>query len=238
MDDEQLTERLRTAFEDIPVPAGQNFLDRSKTPRHRSRPGLRLAALAAVVAVAGFVWLRPGGNATPADAWTAVPRLADSAIVARAEQNCGNGIVSGKTFGTGPINQGLPLSLVDARGNWALAFFTDGDRTALCKFHWDDTGKVDFSERSFGGNWSTDSSNLDLRGAAGGEPNGKFDMVIGHAGLGASSVTVDLDAGTPVTASIGHGYYMAWWPQSESVVKITARDANGRVLAVLDHPHF
>lgn len=232
MDDDQLTERIRTAFADIPVPGRAELLERRTTPRHVGRAVLRLAAVAAVVAVVGFVWLRPGGGAQTAEAWTAIPRPMDSVIIARAEQACGHGFGPGKAEGTGPFNEGLPLGVVDARGNRAVAYFTDGVEDATCMFAWDDTGKVTWTVAGHGRLISTDPSHLDLLGSMG----AGYEMVVGHTGSGAASVSVELESGLTVTASIGHGYYLAWWPQADTVVKITARDANGQVLEVLDHP--
>jgi hypothetical protein len=232
MDDDQLTERIRTAFADIPVPGRAELLEGRRAPRHVGRAVLRLAAVAAAVAAVGFVWLRPGGGAQTAEAWTAIPRPMDSVIIARAEQACGHGFGPDKSEGTGPFNEGLPLGVVDARGNRAVAYFTNGVDDATCMFVWDDTGKVISAVVAHGRLTSTDPSHLDLLGSMG----DGYEMVVGHTGSGASSVSVELGSGVTVTASIGHGYYLAWWPQADTVVKITARDPNGQILEVLDHP--
>jgi hypothetical protein len=189
------------------------------------------------VLLAGFLLLRPDGSAVqPVDAWTAVPLPQDSVLIARAEATCGNGVVSDKTLASRPIDFGLPFSVVDGRGNGAVALFTDGTNNATCRFYWDRSGTVGSATSSYGRFTSTDSSRLDFLIGAGGSDS--FDMVIGHSGTLATTVDVELESGADVTASLGHGFYLAWWPERGKILRIVARDATGAISGELDQPHF
>ena len=197
-----------------------------------------LLALAVTIPTAGYLWLRPGA-ATPAQAWTAVPLPQDSAILARAEEVCGHGATNGKSPGTGPIDAGLPLSVVDARGNTAVAFFTDDHRYSACQFWWGSDGVVGSVMSWQGVLVSSDASSLDVLTAqtSPGESD-KALLLIGHTGPSAARVTIQLGSGREVEASIGHGYYLAWWPEPEQVITIDAADSSGKTLHVLERPEF
>lgn len=240
MDDDRLAAQIRTAFEGIPVPTYDRLLGDGRAHRGRAiRMPVLLLALALAIPIAGFLWLRPGGGATPAQAWTAVPLPQDSTIIARAEAACGSGGTNGKAPGMGPIDEGLPLSVVDARVNTAIAFFTDGHRFATCQFSWGSDGTVGSAVSGQGVLASSDASSVDvLTGESSPGDSSKVMLLIGHAGLGATRVTIHLASGIDVTASVGNGYYLAWWPEPQSVVSIETADISGRTLQVLEHPAF
>jgi len=240
MDDDRLAAQVRTAFEVVPVPTYDRLLGDRRALRGRSiRVPAVLLALALAIPIGGLIWLRPDGGATPAQAWTAVPLPQDSTVIARAEGACGHGSTSGKALGTGPIDEGLPLSVVDARVNMAVAFFTDGHRYATCQFSWRNDGTIGWAISALGGLVSSDASSVDvLTGDSSSEDPSKLTFLVGHAGQGATRVTIHLASGTDVTASVGNGYYLAWWLEPESVVSIETADSSGRTLQVLEQPTF
>ena len=233
MDDEGLAARIRAAFEEIPVPGREELLAVPARTGWRRAAGFVLAVSVAIAA-GGFLWLHPGGGAEPAGAWTSHPRPQDSTIIALAEQGCGPGGVNGKSLGTGPIDEGLPLNVVDARGNTAAAFFTDGTRYSLCRFSWDNDGRIVLANSVLGGFATHEPSSLDILVAAG--SNDSYSLIIGHTGPGAAKVSVDLGSGDQVTASVGNGFYLAWWPDHQTVVKVSSSSNAGVVLGILDHP--
>jgi hypothetical protein len=250
MDDDRVAAQVRTAFEVVSVPTydrlvGDRLLgDRSPGDRRAFRgrsirvPAVVLA-LALAIPIGGLIWLRPGGGVTPAQAWTAVPLPQDSTIIARAEAACGHGSTADKAPVTGPIDEGLPLSVVDARVNRAVAFFTDGHRFATCQFSWRSDDTISYAISGQGALVSSDASSVDVLGGDwdGRDPS-KMTFLVGHAGQGATRVTIRLASGIDVTASVGNGYYLAWWLEPESVVSIETADSSGRTLQVLEQPTF
>jgi hypothetical protein len=49
-----------------------------------------------------------------------------------------------------------------------------------------------------------------------------------------AAVQIDLDDGQQVRASVGNGYWLAWWPGVATGVRVTALDGTGVIVGVLD----
>ena len=54
-------------------------------------------------------------------------------------------------------------------------------------------------------------------------------MWIGAAGQGVSGIRIHLSNGTTVTATVGGGYFAAWWPSQAHVVNADVTTATGTV---------
>jgi hypothetical protein len=238
MDEDRLVIEVRDAFDMIPAPSfDQMVTSRRRRSSHSARVPVVVLAVALAILVVGLAWLRPGGGAAPAAAWSAVPFPQDSTIIARAQTACGDGVVSGKTFGPVPVNQGMPMSVVDARANTAVAFFTNGSTYTACEFSWNGDGAIGSATTWGGALASTDARSVDILTAQmGGDGGSKARMIVGHVGAGTSKVLIHLASGTEVTASVGGGYYLAWWPQFESVTAINALDGSGKTQQTLSNP--
>jgi len=231
LDDADLTRRIQNAFRGLAVPAPMPPRARSAMTGRR-RWTLRIACVVAGIALAGFLWLRPG-SVPQTSAWSAIPEPQDSVLLERAEAAC-RGTSPNKVLDIQLVDQGLPLSVVDARGNSAAAFFTNGTENATCRFSWDNSGKVVTATTSQGRLFPSDGEGFNLLITAG---TGKdLSMVIGHCPLGTASVLVKLSSGIEVTASLGHDFYVAWWLESEPVSTIVARGSDGRHLGEIESP--
>jgi hypothetical protein len=157
--------------------------------------------------------------------------------VAKAEESCGNGGDGSKAVLSVPIDHGLPLALVDARGRTALAFFTDGTRFAGCEFSWAEDGTVGSAFSWEGSLIVASGVSLDVLTAGLSPDDGsKATILFGHAGLGAVGVTISLASRGDVVASVKSGYYLAWWPSGDVVSSISSDDGHGHQLMHIDHP--
>jgi hypothetical protein len=76
---------------------------------------------------------------------------------------------------------------------------------------------------------------LKVDGVAGGPAVG-LTAVFGRVTGRASTVEVTADDGRVITASVGHGYFLAWWPSGSPVGTVRALDAGGHVIATTAHP--
>jgi hypothetical protein len=68
-----------------------------------------------------------------------------------------------------------------------------------------------------------------------GNPDGTYPTIVGHTG-GVADVKVDIAAGTSVSASVANSYYLAWWPEPDTVMRITGTDPSGKVIGALEQP--
>lgn len=60
---------------------------------------------------------------------------------------------------------------------------------------------------------------------------GKVRLLGGRAANGAAQVIVELADGRSVVASIGNGFWLAWWPDTSLARRVVANDATGAEIA-------
>lgn len=234
MDDDALAKRIRDAFDQVPIPEGAGFRDRHKRRLLQHRSGrwlVPVAGIATVMVLGGVLWVSALSTQTVV-AWQAIPRVQDVWIVALAERACGSGASADKGDSGQPLDAGLPIRLVDARGASAVAFFTDGSMFATCQFSWDSDGTPTIAVAGLGGRLSG-SSDLDVITARL-NSEGRYQMIVGHSPKGVAKVTIDLASGPTTAASLGSGYYLAWWPSFEKVLRISAVDEGGNAIKSLE----
>jgi hypothetical protein len=198
---------------------------------------LAAAATAAVLALSGGTPLAFAG-------WTATPSPATPTAVAAARIACGH----------------VPATDVlvsEARGPYTAIVFVRGDRPWQCvvegsraivdlstlyplgAYAMVPTGKVMVplvSRQAFGNTlqtlkqsgatWSTSKLVAVMTGP------GSVSFALGIAGRGVTAVTFTLRNGSPVHATVQHGWYVAWWPGASTpggaeTTRITATTRTG-----------
>jgi hypothetical protein len=220
MVDPEIDQRINVAFRHITMSPEPTYVARGRGMGLRRR-GLLLCVSAVLVAAVAIV-VSNLGSPPPAEAsWSKVPTAPDPNAAAVASQTC-------------HIEAGLPLRLMDHRGRTTVALYADNGNDATCDFTVDATGKVVDSVVGQGRfNPEPPASGLDIVGADLATGTGPV-MVLGRAPAEATAVKVALANGVTVTASLGGGYYLAWWPNSTQILSIVADGANGQPIAVLD----
>jgi hypothetical protein len=224
MEDETLTSRIRAAYEGTAVPTIASPRLGAGARHSRSPRAVALFGAVAILALALFVWLRMPTD-QPALGWQPIPRPPDASIVAQADRSCGVGATTDKSDSGQPISAGLPLAIVDARGRAAVAFFTDGNRFAVCEFSWADDGTPLVATAGLGGQM-TPAGSLDVITSRS-DNAGRYRVLLGHAPPGTVAVIIELANGPITTASLANGYYLAWWTSFEQVIRVTANDTAG-----------
>jgi len=210
--------------------------------------------LAVVVVIAALVI----GNLTaPPSAfagWTATPTSTDPAVAEVVEDACRNLLQhpaddpnfermydeeQRRKISAWPDPATLPLVAQDHRGEVILAFFTDGHIYADCTIQQNGErgyGAIGLGELE-GGPFGP------LRVVGGMIAEGSSDgvpplrSVIGEAAPDVASVIIEREDGEPVTATVRGGYFLAWWPSSADIVRITAYDEEGNTLGSIQGPH-
>jgi len=185
------------------------------------RPAIALALLA--LSLSGCREAFAGPTPDDLSTWSRTPLPPDARLAEQAlnDSSCGAGFE-----GPGQIR----VALQDRRTASAAAFFM----TAPAHF-----GSCLLASGSGGGS-STNvvpslhgSITVDEQGS-GTVGNGHATTLGGLAAQGVAAVTVDLDDGSQVVASVGNGYWLSWWPLAAAAVRVTALDAAGGPAAVLE----
>ena len=218
------------------------------------RPGIRRGTVAVAclgASVALIAVLVPGGSApathvgstgnrvqsaTPASAlaaWTAQPTLADQTQIAAADNHCAASFAqpgaSQSTPGqkVGPSEPGGPWSpdLVDTRGDLTLTLYSDGTRSMACL---NSPSFVQILTVSGTGAppVADNSATLDymsIRGASG----DTFTVAVGQSGSAVSGVGLQLNSGSVVSATVGNGHFIAWWPEGGGVSALSVTTTSG-----------
>jgi len=173
----------------------------------RLRPPLAIGALATAAGagtVAVIVSLTAGASNAFAG-WTPTPTTPSPGQLANAQASCEGG--------QSPI-AGLPLKLADTRGPFTFSVYASDTSSATCI-----SGP---SFRSVSG--STASAPIDV--AAGrillsthesSRGGSAYSFADGRTGDGVSAVTLVLDDGTKVQATVDNGWFVAWWPSAHAV---------------------
>lgn len=210
----------------------------------RSRVRRYGVAAGAVAAAATAVVLELGGQGAPARptrplaanvlaAWTAQPTAANQAQVSAAENGCSatfdqsSNAQSDPTAKMGPPLPAGPWSpaLVDTRGNLTFALYSNGSDWMACL---EDPSFVLLSP--LGGTGRTQvaetSAVLDVmsnRGADG-DP---YTVAVGRAGSAVTGVGLRRTDGSVVTATVGDGHFIAWWPGDDGVGALSVTTSGG-----------
>jgi hypothetical protein len=160
-----------------------------------------VAAAGVLAAVLALV----GGASSAFAGWTPQPTAPTAAQLAAAETYCAKNVPT----------PGLPLKLIDARGPFTIAVYSDGSSNDFCR--------IGPSFRNASG-WSTSPPVTVSRGrlylwddhvtTAEGQPYG---TMIARVADDVTAARITLDNGTGVTATVQNGWAVAWWPGDHHV---------------------
>lgn len=228
--DDQLIAAVRRAFSHYSAPpAVPPFLRHGAAvgqPRlnRLSLAVVPIAALGLVIVLIAQALTQPGSAFAT---WTAVPAEPDPAVAASAAEECW-------TPSLQPAPARLPLVAVDQRGRVTLALFSDGESLTDCMLV---DGQV--SAVSHGAETGGDS----LTGAIQVLNHGRYErestvmhLISGAVASDVASVIVTRDDGVDVTATVGTGVFLVWWPTPGDAATFTALDAAGNVLETIENP--
>jgi hypothetical protein len=211
---EQLESELREALRDraaqVPASSIARLTHHDYDPRtRRLRPPLAIGAFATAAGTAGAVAVVISLSAGASNAfagWTPAPTPPAPGQLAAARASC--------KASQSPIS-GLPLKLADTRGPFTFSIYADSTSSAACI-----KGP---SFISVSGSMASDAvtvpadevllstSHQTDRGGDG------FSFADGRTGAGVSGVTLTLDDGMNVQATVGGGWFVAWWPGGHQI---------------------
>jgi len=211
---DQLESELRTALLDraslVPAASIERLTRVDYHPRgSRFRPPVAIGATAIAAAASGAAVLvvSLGAGASNAFAgWTPKPTPPAPGQIQAAQASCESG--------QSPI-AGLPLMLADTRGPFTFSVYGDNDASSTC-IEGPSFTAVATSESSMpvsvpAGQITMSSAHPPSHARA------PYSFADGRTGDGVSGVTLVLGDGTTVQATVGNGWFVAWWPGEEGV---------------------
>ena len=109
----------------------------------------------------------------------------------------------------------VPLALADARGPFTFSVYADSESTISCI---QGPSFVALSQSQSSTPVSVPADQVQLASAHRSARAGRdFGFAYGRTGTGVSAVTLVLDDGTKVQATVANGWFIAWWPGSHQL---------------------
>jgi hypothetical protein len=205
-------------------------------PATRSRIGAwhwRAVGVGVAAATAGVLAWAFIGSVTPAAAWAAVPRPASGVVAAQLARSCHARVDQGQS----PIRLGhVDAVLAERRGaSTAVLLLADDGSDAVCV---DPHGRTAGPAGGIAGplvgvimeDPATDAV-LTVDGTPGGPGLGLWTVFGRISAPRVAKVLITLGDGREVTATVGNGHYLAWWPVTEGAETIRALDSSGHAIA-------
>ena len=230
MNDRQLLERAQADMSAVELNASVEQVLRRGTHLRRVRR-TPLATAMAVATAGGLALWSAGPSAAPAIAgYTSSPQSSDAETAQRILQSCRPQVGS------------LPLRLLDRRGTFAVAVFTDGRTAATCERYagagarWREGGSTGPGAVGHRAEVSRRQLVVVEGGGGGFAADAKFarhfGSLWGWSGPQVSTVQVHL-GGSVVTAASSSGIWSAWWPHAGDAANaiVVALDGQGHELA-------
>ncbi|HUB04944.1 MAG TPA: hypothetical protein VMA76_07735 [Solirubrobacteraceae bacterium] len=224
-DQSELRAALRERADQVPAASIARLSHLDYRPRtHRLRPPLAIGAFATAGtagAVAIVISLSAGASNAFAG-WSPKPTRPAPDQLAAASADCQT---------QSPV-AGLPLKLADTRGPFTFSVYADSNSSATCI-----KGPTFTSVSN-----TTTSSPIDvpaghilLSGSHATDRGGDaFSFADGRAGDGVSAVTLVLDDGTEVQATVANGWFVAWWPGAHDVKSADITTPSGTSTQTVD----
>ena len=205
----QVRAALRERAAQVPTASMARLTHLDYHPRtRRLRPPLAIGALttaAGAGTVAVIVSLTAGASNAFAG-WTPTPTTPSPGQLANAQASCEGG--------KSPI-AGLPLKLADTRGPFTFSVYASDTSSATCISGPSFTA-VSGSMASAPVN--VPSGQVVLSSEHQTNRSGQaYSFAEGRTGAGVSGVTLTLDDGTKVQATVGGGWFVAWWPGAREI---------------------
>jgi hypothetical protein len=235
--EDRLRDALRAQSEsvgDVPVWAAI----RTRAERRRARRTTRTAVvMACAVAVTAAVIVGVGipGTHNPGAfaAWSAAPSAPTAGQVAAAESECSTrSTAQQKTAVTKPGQPAATLSpvAVDTRGPFTLIWYAGntwyaGSTQALC-ISGPSFTKIWPGSLTYGVPASPVDAKIALLSHTGADRDA-YTVLAGWVGPTVTALTLDLNDGTTVTATIANRAFLAWWPGTQDVHILEVATPNG-----------
>ncbi len=201
---------LRARGAEVPAASLARVANRDYRPRMRSlRPPLAAGGVAgAAGAIVAAVSLGAGASNAFAG-WTPTPTPPTPEQLATARLHCST------KSPQSPV-AGLPLKLIDTRGPFSFAVYANATTSATC-ISGPSFTSISTSVSSAPGP-ALAPSKIALWSEHLTKPGGQhYSFADGHAGVNVKDVTLVLDDGTKVDATVSNGWFVAWWPSSGAV---------------------
>src|SRR5579859_3413572 len=193
-----LREALRARAGQVPATAALRLSRLDYRPRtRRMRPPMAIGAVAAAAAAAGILAsvISLGAGASSAFAgWSPKPTKAAPGQLAAASAACQHSQAS---------DAGLPLALADTRGPFTFSVYANSESTISC-IQGPSFVLLSQSQSSSPVNLAADQVQL-MSARRSGRAGRAFGFVYGRTGTGVSAVTLVLDDGTKVQATVANG---------------------------------
>ncbi len=221
---DQLEAEVRAALREraaqVPTASIARLTHLDYRPRtRRLRPPVAIGALTTAAGTAGAVAVIVSLTAGASNAfagWTPTPTPPSPDQVAAARADCQT---------QSPI-AGLPLKLADTRGPFTFSVYADSTSSATC------IKGPTFTAVS----GSTASAPVDVAAGhillsthATSRAGSAYSFADGRAGDGVSAVTLVLDDGTKVQATVANGWFVAWWPSALAVTSAMVTTPAGAI---------
>ena len=207
--------------------------------RRRRRP-VKWVGVAGATGVAATVstLVIAGGSAPYAFAgWSAAPTAPATGQLTAADADCQARLA--QAVQAPPSNKSadaasLVPELNDVRGPYTVTVYGDGGQGgALCV-----SAPGAISLRFFGGSDAPAGPGAIAVDQVGflSRDGQAYTLVVGQTGAGVTGVSLALGNGSDVTATSGHGFFVAWWPGTQSITSAAVTTAGGVATQQLDLP--
>ena len=219
---EQLEAEVRAALREraahVPTASIARLTHLDYHPRtRRLRPPLAIGALttaAGAGTVAVIVSLTAGASNAFAG-WTPTPTPPAPGQLAAARASC--------EASQSPL-AGLPLKLADTRGPYTFSIYADSSSSVACIKGPSFTA---VSGSAASAPIEVPAGHILLSTHATSRAGAAYSYADGRAGDGVSAVTLILDDGTKVQATVANGWLVAWWPSTHAVTSATITTPTG-----------
>lgn len=189
------------------------------------------AAVSLVVEVGGPIRANKAQTQAPTlalAAWTAQPTPAGQSQISGAEARCSSalrGDPSGPKAAPAPAGGPWSPALVDTRSDLTLALYTDGTQWVACL---DGPSFIQVLPLDATGQAPVDGNSASLDKVSTRTVSGDvFSVALGRVGSAVTGVGLQRTDGSVVTATVGNGRYIAWWPGTVVVNAILITTATG-----------
>ena len=223
-----LREALRARAAQVPDSAAVRLTRHDYHPRKRRvRPPVAIGAVATGAAAgAAAIVISLGAGASNAFAgWTAKPTPPSPGQLTAARDACEQS--------KSPV-AGLPLAIADTRGPFTLSIYADSTSTAMCI-----NGPSFMAVSESGGNAPVNvpAGHVQLSSVHRSDRGGQaYGWAIGRTATGVSGVTLVLDDGTKVQATVADGWFVGWWPSGQKLDSAELTTPDGVSTQTFDLP--
>lgn len=223
-----LREALRARAAQVPAAAAVRLTLLDYRPRTlRLRPPVAIGAVASAAAAGTLALvISLGAGASNAFAgWSAKPTKAAPGQLAAASAACQQSQSS---------VAGVPRAIADTRGPFTFSVYANSESTISCI---QGPSFVALSQSESSSPVTVPADKVQLasfhRSARAGRA---FGFAYGRTGTGVSAVTLVLDDGTHVQATVSGGWFIAWWPGSHTLGSAELTTPAGNSTQTFDLP--